>query len=266
MKAYCLIRSQPVYRREAFAAGLARHGYEVRLAWPPQRIEHGDVLVIWNRYAEWHDVATRFEKAGGIVLVAENAYLGLDRNDRRRYAIASYGHNGSGCWHVGQENRFAELGIPVLPWRTEGKHVLVCPNRSFGRPDLIMPPDWAQDVARRLQQYTRRTVRIRPHPGNDPPRIPLVDDLKDAWAVVIWSSSAGCEALVRGIPVFCEGPRWICKAATQPIREIESPKPLPDRAAALHALAWAQWHVEEIENGTAFEHLLHRPQAFAGGL
>jgi hypothetical protein len=275
LRAFFHIKPEPVYRREAFIAGLERVGYRIHMYSVPQRVEDGDVLVIWNRYSQWHDMATKFEAGGGDVYVCENAYLGLDRANRQRYAIAKHGHNGSGCWPIGDGSRWQALGLPLQPWRERGDHVLICPNRSFGRPDMVMRPDWAAETKRTLQQFTRREIRIRPHPGNDAPKVPLSHDLENAWAVVVWTSSAGCEALVRGVPVYAMGPYWVLGGRTSTtgansfphggLKTIDNPK-LPDRQYAMERLAWAQWHVEEIAAGAPFQYLLNRPCAFAGGL
>lgn len=254
-KAYCAIRDQPVYRRDAFVRGLEAAGYQVMPMHTIGPGRKGDVLVIWNRYGGLHDTASRFEREGGVVLVAENGYLANDRSNRTRYAIARTGHNGSGEWFFGGPERWEKLQIRLQPWRESGDHILICPNRSFGRPGYIMPSDWPEVVAKQLKGITKRPVRIRPHPGNDPPKRPLADDLRNAWAVIIWSSSSGCEALVSGIPVFCFAPAWIAKSATCPdIRLINNP-PLPDRLPAMQRLAWAQWHVEEIARGEPFQYL-----------
>lgn len=190
--------------------------------------------------------------------MVENGYIANDRNVRTRYAVALHAHNGQGTWRHGGPERWRALGVEVLPYRQRGGHILVCPNRSFGIPGLMMPPIWPEDVVKRLARVTDRPVRVRAHPGNGPPRVPLEDDLRDAWAVVIWSSSVGVESLVRGIPVICEAPKWICKGATDP-RGIKSVDvvALPDREQALNDLAWAQWHISEIERGEPFQHLLH---------
>jgi hypothetical protein len=267
-RAWCLIRENPVYRREAFVSGLRAVGFDVVLQYPdPEKIEPEDALLIWNRYGANHELASKFDRRGGNVFVAENAYVGIDREDRQRYAIAVGGHNGSGAWPYGGPDRWESLGITLKPWRTEGDHVLICPNRSFGMPRFIMPPEWAEDVAYRVARITSRPVKIRPHPGNGPPKKPLLDDLQGAWAVVIWSSSAGCQALIEGIPVFCEAPWWIAKGAAckSSIKSVDNPD-LPDRLPAFERLAWAQWSVREIERGEPFQHLLDRPSAFGGGL
>lgn len=250
-------------------AGLRALGYDVRLHPPARGQQEGNVLLTWNRYEPNNSIADGFEEDGGTVIVAENAYLGLDRGNRTRYAMAVGGHNGGGFWPLVTDGgaRWRALGIEVKPWRTEGEHVLVCPNRSFGRPGYIMPLDWAEKTAAQLRGYTSRPVRVRAHPGNGAPKTPLEDDLRNAWAVVIWASSVGCESLVRGIPTYSMAPAWVCKPATCTggLRTINAPT-LPDRMPALHSLAWAQWELQEIQSGEAFQHLLKRPCAFQGGL
>lgn len=261
-RAFCLIRDQPSSRADAFRAGLKAAGYEVRGA--VSSVESGDVVCMWNRYSENHEIACRVEKAGATVIVAENGYLGPggvsphQMDPREWYALAVGGHNGSGAHHVGGPERWNALNVELRPWRTQGDHILVLPNRSFGRPDLIMPYDWPRKVVERLQKVTGRPIRVRPHPGNGRHKTPLNADLENAWACVIWSSSAGVQALIRGTPVVCEAPAWICrKAAELRINAIDRIE-LPDRLEAMRAMAWAQWHVDEIATGEPFYYLLNR--------
>jgi hypothetical protein len=245
LRAFSLIRQQPIYRHEAFLAGLTAAGFETRHGQPWWPVRPGEVLVVWNRYGDVEAIADKFEAQGGTVIVAENAYLGLDREDRQRYALALDAHNGRGRWFPGGPERWqaleAELPAPLAPMRTGGDYVLVAPNRSFGMRGGVMPNDWAERTAQALKAKGEK-VRIRTHPGNLKPRVPLDVDLAGASRVEIWSSSVGVEALVRGIPVVCHAPWWICKSRP--------------REEALQALAWAQWSVMEIQTGAAFRHLL----------
>jgi hypothetical protein len=264
-RAYVAIRKEPVYRAEAFAVGLRAVGYDVRTG-DPQELTPDTVYVTWNRYGQWHETACRVERAGGTVLVAENGYVTPgggsphDSSQREWYALAIGGHNGSGRWHIGGPERWAALGVDLKPWRTDGEHVLVAPNRGFGRPDMVMPCDWPQRAADRLRMVTRRPLRVRPHPGNSAPRVPLAEDLRDCWVVVIWSSSVGVQALIAGVPVVCEAPRWICVESSEPdfcltetpLRVIDDRERLP----AMQRMAWAQWSVEEIASGEPFRYLL----------
>lgn len=264
-RAFVLIREQPWYRREAFVAGLRAAGYDAQLR-GPERAQQGDLLVIWNRYAHWHDVASRFEAEGGRVVVAENGYLGEGGTPPKfdvhpggpkphhYYALGLGFHNDDTRWRRGGAERFAALHVELRPWREAGEHVLVLPNRSFGVPGRMMPSDWAEAAAKRLGKATGRPVRIRRHPGNDAPKRPLQADLEGAWAAVVWSSSAGVHALVAGIPVFCEGPHWSMRGAAS-TGPVDAPT-LPDRMLAFQHLAWGQWQLREIEGGEPFRRLL----------
>lgn len=255
--AYSLIRSEPHYRADAFCAGLLAAGFEVKQA-APASINPGDVLLIWNRY-DRHELACRFEMAGGTVLVAENGYIGIggvsphSMKVREPYALARGWHNDATVIPEGGPERWNALGVDLEPWRATGEHILVCPNRPFGAPGRAMPPDWPGTVCRKLRALTKREVRLRPHPGNNAPAKPLAEDLAGAWAVVIWSSSAGVHALVAGVPVICEAPYWICRDATG--GTVDNPA-MPDRLSALRRLAWGQWSLAEIASGEAFAHLL----------
>jgi hypothetical protein len=258
LRAYCLIRPQPHYRRDAFVAGLEREAFGVKCAPPGGEPAPGDVLLIWNRYADMQACADRWEAKGGRVVVAENGYIGRDRDGHQRYAIALHGHNGSGTWPRGGPERWRALGVPLAPWREGGDYILVAPNRSFGMRGLAMPGRWADEVVRRLRMVTSSPIRVRPHPGNHAPAVPLERDLERARSVVIWASSVGVHALVAGVPVTCESPFWICKSATrsEPATVNLRPAERPDRLPALERLAWAQWTLEEIAAGVPFRYLL----------
>lgn len=255
MRASCLIRQAPHYRRHAFARGLERAGFRVGAdALPDPR--PGDVAVIWNRYGTGEEVARRFEKAGAAVLVCENGYLGRDAEGRQFYAIARNQHNGAGRWAEGGAERWERLGIALAPWRGAGTHILVCPSRGIGPAGVAMPFGWEDQVLRELRRFTKRPIRVRPHPNDKKPRIELDEDLRDCWAVVVWNSAAGVHALVRGVPVFSCAPHWVVKpAASGALAGVDNP-PLPERRPAFERLAWAQWSVDEIESGEPFRHLL----------
>lgn len=265
MRAFSLIRSQPWYRREAFAAGLKAAGHEVQHR-EPDRYDRDTLLVIWNRYGQTHELAKHVEAGGGRVLVAENGYLGAGGSapkfdvhpggprPHHYYSLSEGWHNGRGAWRAGGAERFAALGVELKPWRTSGGHILVCPNRSFGVPPQVMPEGWAEACAARLRKQTDRPVRVRNHPGNDQPQRPLALDLEGAWAVFIWSSGAGVHALAEGVPTFCEAPYWILKnaAASGSVEQAI----ITEREPAFQRMAWAQWTLREIETGEPFRCLL----------
>ena len=253
-RAYCLLRADPHYRKDAFMRGLAACGFSVTDQWP-ERGPHGDVLVIWNRYYEYDELATRFEKQGGRVLVAENGYFGNQVNGVYWYALALGYHNGAGIWpttDLDGSTRRQLLGVEVLPWHANRRgDVLVLPQRGIGPPGVAMPLTWANDVLVRLRALTSRRVRVRPHPGQSRPDVSLQDDLANCALAITWGSGAALHALRLGVPVFYDMPHWIGQGAAMPLgRATGLDEPYTgSRDVMFENVACAMWRLDEIESG-----------------
>lgn len=255
--AYLLIREGPHYRRNAFSAGLAACGYRVEFN-APRTFQRDDLVVTWNRYFQWHNIATEAERCGARVLVAENGYIGGPKDGGTNYAIALHAHNGMGKWPSGDDSRLRALGVELKPWRAKGNHILLAPNRAFGQPGLAMPPEWPREVRHELQRRAGgRQIVYRDHPGNGAEKVPLARDLENCHLVVVWASTVGVKALIAGVPVVCCSPHWICKGAAGTLDDLQNPPTSDDaRYAALSRLAWGQWNLSEISSGLAFRNLL----------
>lgn len=255
-RAVCLIREALVYRRAAFVAGLRAAEFEV-----VDRTDNpgpGDALVIWNRYGTNDALATQYEQAGASVVVVENGYLGKNWQEDRWFALSLGQHAGAGEWKPGATWRWDSWNVELAPWRGDWTkeqygNVVILAQRGIGSPLVRSPDGWAQRVQKKIGG------RIRAHPGKHPPTVSLQDDLRDADCVVTWASTAALSALMWGIPVFCDFPQWIGMQACQPLSEWGKVPPKCDDAARLamfRRLAWAMWRAGEVENGTAFRHLL----------
>lgn len=259
--AWILIHSKVIARIEAFEAGFRSLGFEVSRR-TPFAIGPSDVLVIWNRFGAGAKAADRFDAIGRPVLVIENGYVphpsGLDT-----LAAAWSRHLGAGSWWIGGPERWDHWGVAIAPWqeRAPDAPVLLAPQRGIGPADTAPAADWAVRMEEYLKARTRRPIRIRRHPGTGTPDRPLSDDLGEAAAVAVHASRVGIEALIAGIPVLTSFPRWIGAQAaatgwTDPLHR-------GDRLAMLRRLAWAQWTIEEIANGTALPRLLRlAPEGF----
>lgn len=251
MRALCLIRRSLLYKREVFVSGLEAAGYKVADSIDRPRPE--DILVIWNRYGPSDEAARRFESAGARVIVCENGYLGKHWMGGTWTAMSLNHHCGAGTWRVGDPTRWDSLNIKLEPFRTGGKELLILAQRGIGEVGVASPSGWAQQV------QVRYGGRIRQHPGNSEPKIPLEDDLLNVSAVATWHSGAALKALILGVPVWYEFPQWIGGLAgtwlqlygTVPVNRNES-----SRLHMFQRLIWAQWELGEIANGTAFRWLL----------
>lgn len=242
------IRREPAYRRIAFESMLKKHGYHVITHYggtAPRSRE--DILVLWNKkHGADEDNANRWERQGGTVLVVENGYL--QRVDKTYYAISVHGHNGSGWFPVGGEDRFTKLGFELKPWiewrsGDNRKQILVCGQRGIGSSLMASPPMWGERHCAALSTGGRHKPILRSHPGNFAPKVPLEQDLSRAYACHIWSSGAGVRALVEGVPVKHHAPYWICDRPEGRINQ-------------LHRMAHGQWHHEEIATGEPLARIL----------
>jgi hypothetical protein len=250
-RAYLRLPTPPHYGRPAFEAGLAQVGYEITLR--PIAPKPGDLLVLWNRYLKDEREARAYEAAGATVLIVENPYLAPDIKPPPSLAIAQGHHNGAGFWHVGNEAR--PIAWPIEPWRTDGDHVLIIPQRGLGEQGVAMPKGWPAQAEHELKTMTKRPIRVRPHPGVRP-HPPMDGDLKDCWAAVTWGSGGALKAICAGVPVFYQFPQWIGAPAASRfvLTDIENPY-LGDRGFMLHRLSWAQWTIDEIAKGEPFRWL-----------
>jgi hypothetical protein len=246
-RAVIRIRKDPAYRREAFESGLRRLGYDITDGTRDNRDYFpdgsNDLLVLWNKKAGVDEkMADAWEAKGGTVLVVENAYL--QKVDKSAYAISVHGHNGSGWFPVGNEDRFTPLGFELKPARFDHQMpALVVGQRGVGSKLMASPPRWAEDRAAKLDRAGVHTL-LRPHPGQLKPRIPLAVDLARAGSVHIWSSSVGVHALIEGLQVKHHAPHWICQEAQ-----------LVGRELALSEMAHGQWTGAEIAAGEPFERM-----------
>lgn len=255
-RAAVLLRTGDNYRAETFAAGLRSHGFVVdqRFDRCPDR---EDVLLIWNRTRGNEPVAEIYEAHGARVLIAENGYTARPQGGKF-YALALDRHNGAGRWFVGDGPRH---DIPEQPWRASGAHVLVLPQRGIGSRGVAMPSSWQSGVLGRIRAATDRPIVIRPHPGHRRNySASLEEDLANAHCCVTWGSGAGVKALQAGIPVFHELEQWIAAPAARRLDRNLEDCHTSDRRIAWTRISWAQWTLEEVGSGEAFDALLNAPR------
>jgi hypothetical protein len=251
------LRGAPHYQREAFNAGLIAAGYQIMSS--VDNVGPGDALLLWNRKPIWGELADEFDARGGIVFVAESAYLPASMIGSGWFALAEGWHCGLGRWPKGSNERWDALGVELKPWRTGGTETLILDQNAGGLPGVASPKHWAETIQAQIGG------RIRWHPWKvsvgravaDQPAL-IEDDLQNVAQVVTWSSSAALMALVMGIPVFYALKHWIGAQAARPIAEFGQEPKRDDEArlAMFRRLAYAMWRVQEIRNGTAFKALM----------
>jgi len=163
------------------------------------------------------------------------------------------------------DDRWLAHNRSIPDWKKTGKKILVVPPgekpaKFYG----INSVEWITSVVNTIHQYTDRPVEVRTKPANRLDRVQtntfeqaLADDV---FAVVTYNSIAAIESILHGIPVFTMAPNAAKPVASQDLTQIENPYYAnTDKlyAWACH-LAYGQFHVTELRNGTAMKILLEQ--------
>lgn len=148
--------------------------------------------------------------------------------------------------------RISKYRKPEINDFREGQHILVFPpTRAVCRYYGYNEARWIADKISILRKHTDREIIVR----TKDTEIPLQDQLRHAHAVVSSQSTAAIEAVLSGVPSFCEEISQCLPVSKTDLSEIEKPY-YPDRGLLqrwIDSLLACQFTFEEIENGTCYE-------------
>lgn len=156
--------------------------------------------------------------------------------------------------------RWKMLRISLPTQCRHGKKIIVAapdekPCRFYG----IDQQTWIQETVATLKQHTDRPIVIRQRAARRIDRVqndPLSQVLRqDVHALVTFNSNSAVESILSGVPAFVMAPTHAAApVGNRDLSQIETPY-WPD-ADKLHAwachLAWGQFHVSELKDGTAY--------------
>ena len=149
--------------------------------------------------------------------------------------------------------------LDILPWRKNGKHILIVPPSPWLCKWLgIDPEELMNQSIEEIKKHTDREINIRhKKPQGNYNTIPLEEDIDNAWAVVSFQSSVAVRAINRGVPSFLMKPGY---SAVQPVSstdltKIETPFYPDNRYEWLSSLCNNQFLKGEIISGKAYRYL-----------
>ena len=165
-----------------------------------------------------------------------------------------------------------DLGISLKPWRTHGNHILICLQRNGGWSmrglDVIQ---WMNAIILEIRKYSSRPIVVRAHPGDKKigghlkvthksvslsTSVDLKEDLKNAWATVVYNSSPSIASIIEGIPTFITDPNpqrsQSYKVANTDLSRLENPE-MPDRQEWIERISMCHWNFEELRSGAAWK-------------
>ena len=136
--------------------------------------------------------------------------------------------------------------IKLQPWKTDGNYILIIAPSNF-QIDYHNISSWVDDTIKTLKQYTDRRIKVRWK--ND--KRPLKEDIQGAYAVVAHNSAVVVEAIMNGVPVFCDKMNMGVPIGLTDFTKIEQPIK-PGRLNWIYSLLANQFTMTEIKNGTAW--------------
>jgi hypothetical protein len=167
-------------------------------------------------------------------------------------------------------DRFDSFKLDVLPWRTQGDHILLLGQRSRNALcSEVNFASWYKLISVQMKAVTDRPIKFRPHPrGNEQDfrwfkrnNVEIVegslkDNLINCWASVGLTTNALFESILSGIPIFAlHKNSYFYKIGNKHITAIEEPI-TPDRTTFFNDIGYAQWRLKEVSEGKPFKHLL----------
>ena len=215
------------------------------------------------------------------IIIDSNLFLYADPTNTKGYLRFSYDgifpNTGDYCYNNPNPLRWEkikkDLNIDLKPWKNNGNHILVCLQRNGGwSMKGLSVVDFFHQTVNEIRKYSNRQIVVRTHPGDKKSVIYanqlrgknvtisqnkfLIEDLKGAWASVVYNSSPSVASIIEGIPCFLLDPEYSQTApvANLNLNEIENPI-MPERLEWIQKLAQCHWNLEELRTGDAWNHM-----------
>lgn len=226
----------------ALSRGLGRQPHRVIIG-PPPDDEHP--FVVWGQ--EWLTlrIVPQALRSGRPFWCIDNGYWNPARGGSRGYYRMTY--RGMSPVMLAGDDLRPEPNYMLRPWRRDGGHVLLAmPGVHFGMALGIDVPGWCATIEARLRATTDRKIRVRTRDS----RMPLAQELANAWCCVTHSSNVAVDAVLAGIPVFV-APTSAAAPVGRTDLDIEHPA-MPGRKRWLRSLASQHFTLAEMASGEAW--------------
>ena len=218
------------------------------------------------------------------VIVDANLFLYSDPKNKNQFLRYSYDgifpNTGEYCNNNPDPARWdlisKKLEIKLKPWNRNGIYILICCQRDGGwsmKGQKLLP--WLVQTIQKIRKYTDRQIIVRFHPGDKNKlnhkravaryRLPnvavtnnenILDDFKNAHAVINYNSSPAVAAAIEGIPTFVLDPdhSQAKDVSHHDLKDIENIQQF-DREKWIQQMAQMHWTLDELKDGTAWRHL-----------
>jgi hypothetical protein len=206
-----------------------------------------DIPVVWGVLRGSDRILAQARSQGLHFFYIDHAYF--DRGHGKSYRITRNRYEAGEVRKV-NDDRLKRLTPDIQPWRKNGRSIIVCPPTEYfsAAHDCA---DWLETTLATLRLETDRPIIVREKPKAGEAFVPLANALRNAHALVTHSSNVAIEAACLGTPVFVSSTSAAAPIGQTDIGLIETPR-YPERDAWLAHLAYSQYSISEIRDGTAW--------------
>ena len=157
------------------------------------------------------------------------------------------------------DDRWLRLGLELQPRRHGNRIIVAAPDDKPCRFYGIDREEWIRKTVTQLQRITQRPITVRERAPRRQDRVhgaPLSQELiSNTHAVVTFNSAAAIESILHGVPAFVMAPTHAAApVGNRDLEQIDDPYwPDEDKLYAWAAgLAYGQFHVSELDDGSAY--------------
>lgn len=172
--------------------------------------------------------------------------------DRLRFISAGWNGRHGAAAAIGPvpPDRWDALGLALDPWVEREGYVLLCDQMPNDR--AAGPAGWWLKAKYHYLDCGHE-VRYRSHPNVMASNESLAAALAGAQICVTWSSTAAVQAVIAGVPTVTLSAESIAGPVTS--HRVDAPLYRGDRRPWAYNLAYRQWTLDELRDGTAWKHI-----------
>ena len=202
--------------------------------------------------------------AGMDILMCELGYIG---NRREWISIGWNGINGKAEFLIGKEHRWKKIwGKDILkPWNMNYDHALIIGQcaKDISVSDCPSVLKWYEEMTKECLALNLSVI-FRRHPldiwtaknycpkGATLDSSESIDEAMQNALVITYSSNVGVLATLAGRPIVAQNrTSMVYGLAAKNIKDVKA----FDRKPWLHKMAYCQWHIDELRDGTAWRYL-----------
>lgn len=259
-------RSRAQHIADAMVEGFRRHGIAVNVEAKATAV-NGDLVVGYGWRSE--PVFTAYQRAGARYLYLDLGFWerkpkSAVREGYHKVALDSWCPRGTMCRGC-PSDRFDRFGIPLVSGGNGSNVIVAGMSAKAAGSHGLAPHQWEQLAIGRLQP-TGVPIVYRPKPSWHAAR-PLPgaaysvdEDIKDALGkarlLVTHHSNAAVDAIVAGVPVYCETSVGALMS-TPNLTDVVNPRrhSEAERRQFLADVAYCQWNVAEMRSGACWDHV-----------